>query len=123
MNLVNLFIAKIDQICCVFFGTPGSHRLFLPGIVLVVLYRISLCSVSKGLCKAISLHLHGTKKSKNCQLKIDGPDVLLIIDSQRNNAVFAHFLCSMYRAAYLPVHIPFKYLAKKTVLKLHFIDM
>ena len=24
MNLVNLFIAKIDQICCVFFGTPGN---------------------------------------------------------------------------------------------------
>ena len=27
MNLVNLFIAKIDQICCVFFGTPGTSCL------------------------------------------------------------------------------------------------
>ena len=49
------------------------------------------------------------EKSKNSPLKIDGPHVLLIIDSQRNNDVFAHFLCSFYREAYLPLGTPFKF--------------
>ena len=62
----------------------------------------------KGLCKAKSLHLHRAEKSKNSPLKSIFPHVLGIIDSKRKSAVFAHFLCSIYREAYLPLHTPFK---------------
>ena len=43
----------------------------------------------KGLSKAKSLHLH------------------------KLNAVFAHFLCSIHREAYLPLHTPFKSFREK----------
>ena len=84
-----------------FFGSPKIATSF------VVLLGREYWYLLKGLCKDISLHLHTAEKSKNSPLKLMAHKCCESLIAKENNAVFAHFLCSIYRAAYLPLYTPF----------------